>query len=332
MGIRVAQRIGKKSILLLTNEELEALGVESEAKRGSYLLAQRMAYITGNLAFAKLRKNAGMYFIDLKGGQFIPYLWDRNCKTRRERVLKSIGGAQFENLIHAVVQPADTRIPLDVIKPTIQSFRPRLNEFAKQHPELRLIFGKFEANVSVEAEDAYLHAHLLFRSGSPTEIKRQWTNFAEKASFSKFIRIELVPQSEVFQTVNYLIKHPYYWQHGDEGFPLYAPGAFKKVSDGCLAQLDKASSNTQFIWLPRTDPYLSIRPSFPNTYDEWLSLWHDDLAKILLEKGLRFVPKEIKPRLQRHKDDTLACYKELGECFSPPQLFIGDDLSYVDWE
>lgn len=331
MGFRIAQAIKKERLLSLTIEELEALGVDSEAKRGSYLLAQRLAYITGNLAFAKLRRNAGKYYIDLKGGQIVPYLWDRNTKTRRERVLGAIKGARFEHLVHSVVQLADGHIPLHEIKSTIQRFRPKLNEFARRYPELRLVFGKIEATISINPEGAYVHGHLLFRNRSPVEIKSKWVEFACECNLSKFIRLEPVAPFEVLRTVNYLIKHPLFWKDGNKGFPLYEPKVVSNVSDECLARLDEASSNTQFIWLPRKDFYFSIRPSFSNPYDNWLSLWHDDLAEILNNKKLRYIPSSLKPKLENQKKETSIHFKEC-DGFCPPHYWVDDKLYLVDWE
>ena len=308
MGISISHL--PKRPTCLTDAQLKDLGVESECQRSSYLLARKMAGLNGRKTFMNLRSVAGLHWIDLSGGQMIPYQWDRRAYERRKRMMEAVQLRQSLGVLHAVLRPAGGRVPILEIKAYIAEFRKHVAAYNKSEAGPKILICKFEADCHFYGRnEAYLHAHTLFDSNNVWAVKKAWSAFATKHRLPKMVSdISIVRKREIQGLVSYLAKHPIMVCVRDKKYPLYHPRALYETSDANLLDIQEAMHRTQFVWMPRkprakpqpqetvpdtvvvvsekqNDCNLIIRPSFNDQFVEWLTQWINDYRHLQAFRG-----------------------------------------------
>lgn len=303
MGISISYL--PKRPTCLTDAQLQDLGVESLCQRSSYLLARKMAKLNGRKTFMNLRSVAGIHWIDLSGGQMIPYQWDRRAYERRKRMMEAVQLRQSPGVLHAVLRPAGGRVPILEIKAYIAEFRKHVAAYNKSEAGPKILICKFEADCHFYGRnEAYLHAHTLFDSNNIWAVKKAWSAFATKHRLPKMVSdVSIVRKHEIQGLVSYLAKHPIMVCVRDKKYPLYHPRALYETSDANLQDIQEAMYRTQFIWMPRkprqqkteavsralksdsTSRNLNIRPLFNDQFTEWLTQWINDYRHLQVFRG-----------------------------------------------
>ena len=170
----------------LTDLMLKAIGVDSLAQRGSYLIAKRLARLNGKTRFVHFRSVVDYHRMDICGGQVINYQWDRRSSQRKQRIFDSLVESESKDLLHVVLQPAKGLIPVLEIKERIAAFRKILNKYNKSGAGPRILMCKFEANCDFYvSKEAYLHGHALIDATNVSAFRTEWAAFAASEGLSR---------------------------------------------------------------------------------------------------------------------------------------------------
>lgn len=313
------------------------LGVSSECQRGSYFLARRLAKLNGKRDFMMLRSNDDNYhWIDLRGGQIIPYQWDRRAHERKTRMMEAVNCRENAKLLHVVLRPAASRIPLIETKGFIASFRKALSDFSRVDGSPKILLAKFEVNLHLYgAEEAYLHCHALVDADNARAFRQAWAEFATKKQLPRVLdRSEVIAAKSIEYMVSYLAKHPAQIDVNGTKYPFYHPRGIREVTDSVLLDLQETFHRTQFIWLPRSrskkveQPTLNIRPSFTAEFVNWLTRWMNDYRQLQRLRGYSKMPQsQMEAQISRaHRQSGLGFKK-----WYPIHYMAEIGLSVVNW-
>jgi hypothetical protein len=309
VGISIKYR--PKHPTKLTDFLLKELGVASLSQRSSFFIAKKLAKLNGKKTFMDLRSAGDIHWIDLKGGQIIPYQWDRRSYERKKNMMAALKNRESQKMLHVVLRPAWGWIPILDMKAHIAAFRKFLTLYNKSGLGPKILLSKFEADCHLFCRsDAYLHVHALIDTNDEWAFKKAWAAFASKHGLPRMVaEAFIVRERRINRVVSYLAKYPIMVCVHDKKYPMYHPRAMHEVKDVDLLDLQEAMHRTQFVWLPRkprAKPQpkatvsdvvvvveaeeqvacnLNIRPLFNDPFAEWLTQWINDYRHLQAFRG-----------------------------------------------
>lgn len=306
----------------LTEDQLIDLGVTSESKRNSYLMAQRLAKLLGRSRFMEIGGFEGSYYIDLMLAQCIPYEWDRSATRRVERISASLALRSQVGVLHAILQPANGHIPFCEVKDHIRDFSGKITKYNRTTKGPKILLGKFEVNCHfTDGSLGYLHCHTIVDTLNEYQFTKSWGIFAAKENLNLPIdEIRVIYNSSLHATIDYLAKYPI-GIIGSGGYrPMYKPDAWGSLSNEDLLDLQEMMWNTKFIWRKRVPKEKKEGPSLKINHQpapevssfnirspkrlkfkDWVLLWQADFERLKAHRGGAEPSNEVKIAFQRQK-------------------------------
>jgi hypothetical protein len=240
----------------LTEDDLKRYGIDSEEKRGSYLIARILGRLFHRTTIC-IKKKGNNAFIDFRGGFIIPYEWDRKSSERKKKIKRSLDKAtNGKQLIQAIIPLTRAYICFKDIKTYQKKMIQRFKRFSKINKDkLRLVKFEYVLHKVKGTLMCYGHCHVFVHATSADDFANNWSRFASKRQQPKLrgkcsavepdINLGLEPMT------SYMAKHPLSLVINERRYPLYEKEAREALADADWTVMYKATNRARFLWFPR---------------------------------------------------------------------------------